>query len=117
MKKRVKFATLGGLYIIGAIAYIFYPSSSKAGGNKYKVEPIISIEPYKSDAVRVSESYEWIIDSYIGSVENRLDVMNQGVNKVGGKLDVVEKKIDSLGKRLERIEKALNIEEEKPKSK
>ncbi len=106
---------LCGLALVGLVAYASYPSYSKVGSGSYRIRPDISIGAYRSDTVRVSESYERILASYIGGVERRFALTDQGLEKVSTKLDTIEKKIDGLGRRLDRIEKALNITEDIPK--
>ncbi|MBW8017033.1 MAG: hypothetical protein FVQ82_12680 [Planctomycetes bacterium] len=110
------FITLTGMCLATLAAFFFYPSQSKAGSvNKFKIQPNLSVEAHKSDAVRVSESYEWIMARYIGSVENRVAKTERGIEKVSAKLDTIDGKIDDIARRLTAIEKALNIEQEIPK--
>ena len=101
--------------MIGLLGYMLYPSQTKAGTSKYKVQPNLSVEPRKSDAVRVGESYERIIGSYIFTMENRLALTDKGIERISSKLDTIDKKIDTLAIRLAAIEKALNIPKEIPK--
>lgn len=115
MKTKKTCMTLGTLALVGLVAYVFYPSQSKAGSPAYRIRPDISIGSRRSDTVRLSESYERILGSYIGGVERRFAVTDQGVDKVSTKLDTIERKIDSLARKLDRIEKALNITEQIPK--
>jgi septal ring factor EnvC (AmiA/AmiB activator) len=117
MKTKNTIITLGGLCLLALAAFILTPADSKAGRNNYEIHSDLSIEPYKSDAVKVSESYERIFANHIGTMQNQLAETDRGLEKVSTKLDKIEKKIDDLGKRLTKIEKALNITEEIPKPK
>jgi septal ring factor EnvC (AmiA/AmiB activator) len=117
MKTKNTIITLGGLCLLALAAFILSPADSKAGRNNYKIEPNISIEPYKSDVIKITESYERIFANHIGTMQNQLAETDRGLEKVSTKLDKIEKKIDDLGKRLTKIEKALNITEEIPKPK
>ncbi|MCF7954342.1 MAG: hypothetical protein K9M75_00935 [Phycisphaerae bacterium] len=103
--------TLGGLCLIGMVAFVFCPSQSKAGSAKYKVEPSISIEPYKSDAVRVSESYERMMGSYINTMDNRLGTADRGFDKVSAKLDGMSTRLNTMDKGLDKVSTKLDTME------
>jgi len=117
MKTKYKYITFVALYTIGLLAYIFYPSQTSAGSKKYRIQPNLSVEAYKSDAVKISESHERTMSVFINTMENRLALTDRGIEKISAKLDTIDKKIDSLSVRLTAIEKALNIPQEIPKPK
>lgn len=109
MKSKYKFITIGGLLMIGLLSYMLHPSQTRAGNSKYKIRPDLSVEAHKSDAVRVSESYERLMGNYIYTIDNRFGQTDKGLEKISAKLDTIDKKIDDLAVRLSAIEKALNI--------
>lgn len=117
MNTKKTFIIIGGVALVALVSFVFYPSYSKAGSGNYQFQRNLSVGAHKSDAEIISESYERILASYIGSVETRLAVTDQGLDKLSGKLDTIEKKIDGLDARLERIEKALIAPEDIPKPK
>ena len=103
--------TLGGLCLIGVVAFVFYPSQSKAGKCRYKIEPNISIEPYKSDAVRVGESYERMMGKYINTMDNRLGMADREFDKVSTKLDTMARGFSSMDKGFNKVSKKLDAME------
>lgn len=115
MNTKKTFVTIGALALIVLCGFSLAPSYSQARRNVFGSRADISVGPYKSDTVRVSESYERILGSFIVIMDNRLAVTDQGLEKVSEKLDSIEKKIDKLDTRLKRIEKALNTPEDIPK--
>lgn len=100
--------TIGGLCLIGLVAFVFYPSQSKAGGGRYKIEPSISIEPYKSDAVRVGESYERMMGRYINTMDNRLGTADRGFDKISTKLDTMTGRLGTMDKGLDKVSTKLD---------
>lgn len=85
-----------------------------AGNYDVEVNPQVQVEPYKSDAVRMSESYERIINRYQDMIEKHLLTQQQPSTEVIEKLEKIDKKIDSLSQRLTKIEIALKINNTEP---
>ena len=111
MKTKNTLITIASLCLIGMVAFVFYPSQSKAGSGRYKIEPNISIKPYKSDAVRVGESYERMMGRYINTMDNRLGTADRGFDKVSTKLDTMARGLSSMDKGFNKVSAKLDAME------
>jgi len=92
-------------------------SRTDAVEKTYEIRPEVSMGAYRSDAVRVMDAYERLMDRYMFLVEGNLNNLGTDMSGVIKKLNSIEKKIDVLGTRITRIEKALNIQQPRPAAK
>jgi len=56
----------------------------------------ISVEPYKSDTVRLIEAYERLSSQYLTLVQQNLAMMSAADRDILSRLDKIEAKIDAL---------------------
>lgn len=99
MKNR-KVGKITAIVLCVAAGLLWFTHTSIANNNTYKIRPEVSVGGYQSDAARITDAYERLMDRYMDMVEK-----NMVVNSA---------KLDSIDKRLSRIEKALNIRQGKP---
>ena len=70
----------------------------------YEVKPDVYVEAYKSDTVRIVESYERAVEGYQKLVEKNLDQNSQNFQLILCKLESLEHKIDDLSESLKKLE-------------
>ncbi|MHC5061602.1 MAG: hypothetical protein ACYTFK_11035 [Planctomycetota bacterium] len=105
---------VGALLLCLCGVIVWFGSRTEAADKIFKIHPETTLEGYKSDAVRIMDAYERLMDRYMSLVEGSLTGMGTDVDTAVKKLNSIEKKIDNLGKRIGRIEKAMNIPQPGP---
>ncbi len=98
-------------------AMVWFVSRTDAVEKTYEIRPETTVGAYRSDAVRMMDAYERLMDRYMSLVESNLNNLGADTRSVLKKLNSIDRKIDNLGTRITRIEKALDIPQPKPRTK
>jgi hypothetical protein len=77
-----------------------------SGGNRYEIEPVVTLPDYGGEAGRTIDAYERLMERYMDLAESRIAESNEGRQK----LDSIDAKIGDISARLARIEKAMGID-------
>ena len=75
-------------------------------GNRYQIEPAITLPEYGGEAGRTIDAYERLMERYMDLAETRISECNESRQK----LDSIDSKLDRISERLARIEKAMGID-------
>jgi len=109
--KRNILAVATGLIACSALVWL---STSLQGGQKsYEIEPRLTIPEYKTDVVRIMDSYERLMERYMDLTENSISTVGMDMKYVITKLDSIDSRLTELSGRITRIETALGIEQPK----
>ena len=117
METRKNMLKIAAVILCGCLVGIWFVSPTNAVDKEYQIYPEYYVEGYKSDTVRVMDSYERLMGRYMSMVEDNVKGVRTDVGTVLKKLNSIDKKMDKLGARIGRIEKALKIPQPKPPKK
>ena len=105
-------AVIGG--VIAFTAMVLYPQSMQGGQRSYEIHPQVTIPEYRTDTLRIVDSYEQLIERYMDLSERDLFDIGANVRVVVKKLDSIDGKLNQLSVRIAEIEKVLGIEQDEP---
>ena len=103
--------------IIACCAIVAWFSTSIHGNqNTYELQPRISLPEYsvpahKTDAVRIMDAYERLMDRYMDLTERNSVMVGTDLAHIAVKLDAIDGKLADISARTARIEKALGIQQ------
>jgi hypothetical protein len=104
--------------VICCVISFWFSTSIQGGSKTYEIQPQITIPEYRTDAARAIDSYERMMELYIGLADSNLGKINSNVQDILRKLDSINDRLTELSSRIERIEKSLGIEQpQKPADK
>lgn len=97
--------------IAAGIIIVWSFTSIQGGQRTYEVQPQITMPGYRTDAVRVLDAYERLMERYMDLVEKNLKDIDIDIKRVATKIDSINVRLTELCERTARIEKALGIEQ------
>lgn len=110
-KKSVIAGFTAALVALGVIAGLTATGRAADRSNRqYEV----TVEPQKSDTVRMIEAYERLSDQYLILVQQHLVQMAAADRDILDKLNAINKKLDDLSARLARLEPSANPTDPQP---
>ena len=95
--------------LVCCVVVVWLSTSIQGGEKTYEVRPQITLPEYRTDAARVIDAYERLMDRYMGLTERNLTGFGTGLKGVVKKLDSIDAKLTVLSARMARIERALGI--------
>ena len=93
------YRTISCLLIIALLAAGFTYTSNAADNREYE----ISVEPYKTDTVRLIEAYERLSDQYLSLVQHHLKNMETTDKQILTELKTLESKLDALTAKVDKL--------------
>jgi len=111
MTRNVGLIAVGVILAIGLIVITF---SGYTNGDRYEIEPEITLPAYQNDLGRIIDSYERIMDRliYINGKSN--DKMVADFEELNKELTSIDRKLTILTAKVTKIEKALGVELSEP---
>lgn len=89
------------IIVCAAVGLLWFSHTTVADQKRFEIHPDVAVSGYQSDAARITDAYERLMDRYMDMVEKNISINAE--------------KLDSIDRRLARIEKSLNIASEKPR--
>jgi hypothetical protein len=96
--------------VICSVISVWFSTSIQGSSKTYEIQPQITIPEYRTDAARVIDSYERMMELYIDLADGSLGKIDSNVQDILRKLDSINDRLTDLSSRIERIEKSLGIE-------
>lgn len=100
--------------LIGCVLVIWSSNSIQGGQKTYEIEPRITLPEYRTDTARAIDSYERLMNRYMGLTERNLIRIETSLGNIVKKLDSIDNTLTELSARMAKIEKALGSSEAKP---
>ena len=105
MQNRKLVATL--LVVVVSLAVISFVTSIQAAQKKYELRPDISIPYPRTEASRVVDSYERMIERFMEMTDRNLSGVGSDVKSVQKELSLMNIRLLDISMRIEAIEKTL----------
>ena len=96
--------------IIVGLIIVWSFTSIQGSQRTYEVQPQINLPGYRTDAVRILDAYERLMERYMDMVEKNMTTIDLDIKRTSKKIDFIEARLIELCERTARIEKALGIE-------
>jgi len=93
------------------LVLMWFSGRDEAIEKTVEVEPWITVPEYRSDAGRVIDAYERMMERYMDVTQEDIGGIRGGVKLVSRKLSSIEMKLDRMEQRLVRIERTMGIKE------
>jgi len=110
-----KKSVIAGLAVMLAVVGVFAGlTATGRAADRTSRQYEVTVEPQKSDTVRMIEAYERLSDQYLKLVQQNLIQMAAADRDILDKLNAIDKKLDDLSARLARLEPAAKPADPQP---